>query len=114
MKLSKYAIKLCAGYAIFMAVLFIFASHADVKGRLLLASIAYLPTGLLFALLGWFPMVEANPWMNGPLFLAPVTLLLVYFIGCAVSAISARAKRRTQEAVAATLRTDGETWHSEK
>ena len=91
MKLNSGGLKLCAVYIIFAAVMLTTAYLAvDPKGRFFLASLAWLPAELTFGILHLFPLLQVHPWTNTPYFLFPVSLLIVYLIGWAISAVKRR------------------------
>jgi hypothetical protein len=108
MKLNRGALKLCAAYTGFLILMLGLAHLAsDPTGRLLLSSVGWFPVGITFAVLHLFPLMYANPWMNTPFFLFPISFLIVYLVGWSISSIKdGIARRRLRAAASASKASD--------
>lgn len=88
MKLNRGGLKLCAAYIVFVALMLTLAYFADPKGRFFFASLAWFPAGTTFGIFNLYPLMYPHPWTRflGP----PVSILIVYLIGWAISAAKSR------------------------
>jgi hypothetical protein len=100
LKLNSAGLKLCAAYVVFVILVLTWAYFSsDPKSRFVIGSFAWLPFGITFGILHLFPLVDANPWMNTPFFLLPMSLLIVYLVGWGFSSIGSIVTGRRKAAL---------------
>jgi hypothetical protein len=87
-KLNRGGLKLCGiyiGYFVLLSGLAI--SSTDPKGGFLLGQLSIVPAGLFLTWSGLLRFIPPNSWLNSVFLTLPLSLVITYLIGWAISGI---------------------------
>ncbi len=93
MRLNRGGLIGCGIYAGIFLLLIGLEFIADPKGVVVLGQFAVFPAGMLFAFSGLYEIIPHNSWMSSGYFALALSLVIAYFIGCALSAIVSLLRR---------------------
>lgn len=87
MRFNKGALKVSAAYLAFAMLMLTWSYFtADFKSAYMYRQIAIIPATASFGIFRLFHLLIVHPWMNSILFFVPLSALIVYLIGWAISA----------------------------